>query len=94
MHPDGKTLYFCSEGHNSMGGYDIFKAIRDTNSSNNTEVIVVKIQNISENIYECVMMELKQDSTITNEIKELHFLGSVVIPKSPQNLPPKKKNSQ
>ncbi|HNW98018.1 MAG TPA: hypothetical protein PKK00_06375 [Bacteroidales bacterium] len=23
---DGKTLYFCSEGHNSMGGYDIFKS--------------------------------------------------------------------
>ncbi|NRA13642.1 MAG: PD40 domain-containing protein, partial [Crocinitomicaceae bacterium] len=26
MHPDGKTLYFSSEGHNSMGGYDIFKS--------------------------------------------------------------------
>ena len=25
MHPDGMTLYFSSEGHNSMGGYDIFK---------------------------------------------------------------------
>lgn len=24
--PDGETLYFCSVGHNSMGGYDIFKA--------------------------------------------------------------------
>ncbi len=24
MHPDGKTLYFSSEGHESMGGYDIF----------------------------------------------------------------------
>ncbi|HKK69249.1 MAG TPA: hypothetical protein VJ946_13590, partial [Bacteroidales bacterium] len=24
LHPDGKTLYFCSKGHNSMGGYDIF----------------------------------------------------------------------
>jgi Tol biopolymer transport system component len=23
--PDGKTLFFCSQGHNSMGGYDIFK---------------------------------------------------------------------
>lgn len=23
--PDGKTMYFSSEGHNSMGGYDIFK---------------------------------------------------------------------
>lgn len=26
MHPDGKTLYFASMGHNSMGGYDIFKS--------------------------------------------------------------------
>lgn len=24
MHPDGKTMYFASEGFNSMGGYDIF----------------------------------------------------------------------
>ncbi len=27
MHPDGKTLYFSSEGHNTMGGLDIFKSI-------------------------------------------------------------------
>ena len=25
--PDGKTLYFSSQGYNSMGGYDIFKTI-------------------------------------------------------------------
>lgn len=25
-HPDGKTLYFASQGHTSMGGYDIFKS--------------------------------------------------------------------
>jgi len=24
IHPDGKTLFFSSNGHNSMGGYDIF----------------------------------------------------------------------
>ncbi len=24
LHPNGKTLYFASKGHNSMGGYDIF----------------------------------------------------------------------
>lgn len=24
LHPDGKRLYICSEGFNSMGGYDIF----------------------------------------------------------------------
>lgn len=29
MHPDGKTLYFSSMGHTSMGGYDIFKSVLD-----------------------------------------------------------------
>jgi outer membrane protein OmpA-like peptidoglycan-associated protein len=24
MHPNGRVMYFCSEGHNSMGGMDIF----------------------------------------------------------------------
>ena len=24
IHPDGKTMYYSSKGHNSMGGYDIF----------------------------------------------------------------------
>lgn len=24
MHPDGRTLYFSSQGHNNIGGYDIF----------------------------------------------------------------------
>ena len=31
LHPDGKTLYFSSKGHNSMGGYDVFKSIFDEN---------------------------------------------------------------
>jgi len=26
MMPDGKTMYFSSQGHKSMGGYDIFKS--------------------------------------------------------------------
>jgi len=26
---DGKTLYFASEAHNSMGGYDIFKSVKN-----------------------------------------------------------------
>ncbi|TAL57473.1 MAG: hypothetical protein EPN85_14035 [Bacteroidetes bacterium] len=27
IHPDGKTLYFSSKGHKSIGGYDIFKTV-------------------------------------------------------------------
>lgn len=26
LHPNGNVLYFCSKGHNSMGGYDVFKS--------------------------------------------------------------------
>lgn len=29
IHPDGKTLYFSSKGHSSMGGYDVFKCTRN-----------------------------------------------------------------
>lgn len=29
MAPDGKSFFFCSKGHNSMGGYDVFKSIYD-----------------------------------------------------------------
>lgn len=31
LSPDGKTLYFSSEGHNSMGGYDVFKCTKQQN---------------------------------------------------------------
>lgn len=27
IHPDGKTLYFSSKGHDSKGGYDVFKSV-------------------------------------------------------------------
>jgi outer membrane protein OmpA-like peptidoglycan-associated protein/tetratricopeptide (TPR) repeat protein len=31
LSPDGNTLYFSSEGHNSMGGYDVFKCTKQEN---------------------------------------------------------------
>lgn len=33
MHPDGKTLFFTSKGHNTMGGYDIFMTQMKADSS-------------------------------------------------------------
>ncbi len=34
MSSDGITLYFASQGHNSLGGYDIFVSRLDTNTGN------------------------------------------------------------
>lgn len=33
LHPDGKTLYFVSDGHYGLGGYDVFMCKRLSNSS-------------------------------------------------------------
>jgi hypothetical protein len=33
LHPDGRTVYFSSKGHNTMGGYDIFKTTKDKNGN-------------------------------------------------------------
>lgn len=30
LHPNGRVLYFASKGHNSIGGYDIFRSELDT----------------------------------------------------------------
>lgn len=30
LEPDGNTLYFSSTGHNTMGGYDVFKSVYDS----------------------------------------------------------------
>jgi hypothetical protein len=33
LSPDGRTLYFASQGHNSMGGFDIFRSDRMDNGA-------------------------------------------------------------
>ena len=38
LSPDGKTLYFSSKGHTSMGGYDIFSASWDNEKKRFTSV--------------------------------------------------------
>ncbi len=37
IHPDGRTLYFASKGHSSMGGYDLFMSTFDQTTNEWTE---------------------------------------------------------
>ncbi|NME70675.1 OmpA family protein [Flammeovirga aprica] len=39
IHPNGKTLYFSSQGHNSIGGFDVFKVDIDLKTGDMGEVI-------------------------------------------------------
>ena len=38
---DGKTLYFSSEGHNSMGGYDLFKSVWNPETNNWSKAVTL-----------------------------------------------------
>ena len=33
MHPDGRTIFFSSKGHSTIGGFDIFKSTKDDNGN-------------------------------------------------------------
>lgn len=46
--PDGNTLYFSSKGHNSIGGYDIFKSTKVGNSWSKAENIGYPINSADE----------------------------------------------
>ena len=35
--PDGKTLFFSSKGHTNMGGYDIFKSVKQDDGTSWSE---------------------------------------------------------
>jgi hypothetical protein len=53
LHPDGVTLYFSSKGHNSMGGYDVFKSVLDVNGNNYlpAENLGYPINNLNDDLY-------------------------------------------
>lgn len=52
LHPDGKTLYFSSVGHKSMGGFDIFKSTLNENITwSNPENIGYPINTVGDDLF-------------------------------------------
>lgn len=52
IHPDGKTLYFSSTGHQNMGGYDIFKTkLNETGEWSIPENIGTPINTVHDDIH-------------------------------------------
>ena len=51
MHPDGKTLYFSSMGHNTMGGYDIFKSVYENGKWSEPENIGYPINTPGDDVF-------------------------------------------
>ena len=53
LHPDGVTLYFSSKGHNTMGEYDVFKSVlnTETNQYTSSENLGFPINSVNNDIF-------------------------------------------
>jgi hypothetical protein len=51
LNPDGKTLYFSSKGHNTMGGYDIFVTTLDSGKWSEPKNLGYPINTPDDDIY-------------------------------------------
>ena len=57
VHSDGVTLFFSSKGHDSMGGYDVFKAVLtdpDVNGWSLPENLGYPLNTVNDDIYFCL----------------------------------------
>lgn len=51
MHADGKTLYFSSMGHKTMGGYDIFKSVYEKGNWSEPENIGYPVNTPDDDVF-------------------------------------------
>jgi outer membrane protein OmpA-like peptidoglycan-associated protein len=85
FHPDNRTLYFSSNGHNTMGGLDIFKTVRDpeTGEWSKPENIGYPINTPDDDIYFVVTGDTRyayyssyrEDGFGEKDIYKITFLG-------------------
>lgn len=59
IHPDGKTIYFSSKGHKSLGGYDIFKSVFENGKWTIPENLGVPINTPDDDLYFVVTADSK-----------------------------------
>ncbi len=83
MHSDGKTLYFCSKGHNSIGGYDVFKSTLDDGKWSNPENLGIPINTPGDDLFMVVTADhqtgyyatFRKDGFGEKDLYKVSFLG-------------------
>lgn len=84
MHPDGKTLYFSSKGHSTIGGYDIFYSVRQDDNTWSTPVnIGYPINTPDDDVFfvvaangkDAYMTSFREDGMGEKDLYKITFLG-------------------
>ncbi|MBT9391846.1 PD40 domain-containing protein [Hymenobacter sp. NST-14] len=84
LHPDGKTMYFSSEGHNSMGGYDIFKSVFENGKWSTPENLGWPINTPDDDVFFVISASgrhgyyssFRDDGLGSKDIYQITFLGA------------------
>ena len=84
LHPDGKTMYFSSEGHNSMGGYDIFKSVYENGQWSKPENLGWPINTPDDDVFFVISASgrhgyyssFRDDGQGSKDIYQITFLGA------------------
>ncbi|QNE40554.1 OmpA family protein [Hymenobacter sp. NBH84] len=88
LHPDGKTMYFSSEGHNSMGGYDIFKSVYEKGQWSKPENLGWPINTPDDDVFFVISASgrhgyyssFREDGLGSKDIYQITFLGPEKAP--------------
>ena len=84
LHPDNKTLYFSSKGHNSMGGYDIFRTVKnDDGTWSDPENIGYPVNTVEDDIFfvvaangrDAYMTSFREEGFGDKDLYKVTFLG-------------------
>lgn len=84
LHPDNKTLYFSSKGHNSMGGYDVFRTVRNDDGTWTTpENIGYPVNTVEDDVFfvvaangrDAYMTSFREEGFGDKDLYKVTFLG-------------------
>lgn len=83
MHPDGKTMYFSSKGHETMGGFDIFKSEWNGTSWTKPENVGYPINTADDDVFFVIdasgrygyFSSVKKEGYGEKDIYKITFLG-------------------
>lgn len=92
IHPDGKTLYFSSEGHKSMGGFDIFKTTLENGAWTTPVNIGYPINTSADDIF--FVMNAKGDHAYFSSIQGENYGDLDIYIVSPEDIPNTSPNLQ
>ena len=89
LHPDGKTLYFSSNGHNTMGGFDVFKSTYEKGRWSTPENIGYPVNTADDDVFFVLTASgdygyytsIKADGKGKKDIYRVAFLDEINKPK-------------